>query len=53
MNKKKEKNFAYKKSGSALVSPDKHKTSWHGGLLFNLLDGLAYDLEGLGAGARQ
>jgi hypothetical protein len=33
------------KSGSALLRGDRHKTS--------LLDGLAYDPEPLGAGARQ
>jgi len=53
LNKKKEKNFAYKKSGERLPIGDKHKTSRHGGLHFNLLDGLACDLEPIALGARQ
>ncbi|KQL21740.1 hypothetical protein AN957_26435 [Cytobacillus solani] len=36
-----------------MVTPDKHKTSRLKGCLFNLLDGWAYDLEGVAAGARQ
>ncbi|MBG9586826.1 hypothetical protein ABE26_07100 [Cytobacillus firmus] len=40
------------KSGSALFTPDKHKTILHKGVLC-LFGGLACDLEGVGAGARQ
>jgi hypothetical protein len=43
----------YKKSASALNSPDKHKTHRTRRLLFAFLSGVAYDLEGLGAGAGQ
>lgn len=39
------------KSGSALLSSDKHKTNHAGDV--SLWSGLAYDLEGLGALARQ
>jgi hypothetical protein len=51
-----------KKSASALISPDKHKTHRTRRLLFAFLSGVAYDLgrkgfisslEGLGAGAGQ
>jgi hypothetical protein len=42
-----------KKSGSALLSPDKHKTHLTRRLTFAFLSGVTYDLEGLGAGARQ
>jgi hypothetical protein len=36
-----------------LNSPDKHKTHRTRRLLFAFLSGVAYDLEGLGAGAGQ
>jgi hypothetical protein len=39
------------KSGSALISPDKHKTLQVRRLPFALLLGVTYDLEGLGAAA--
>ncbi|PFG04146.1 hypothetical protein ATG71_0877 [Bacillus sp. es.034] len=34
-----------------MVRPDKHKTSHPKRRIFAFLDGLTYDLEGLGAGA--
>jgi hypothetical protein len=42
-----------RKSASALNSPDKHKTHRTRRLHFALLSDVAYDLEGLGAGAGQ
>jgi hypothetical protein len=41
------------KSGSALISPDKHKTLRTRRLPFAFLSFVSYDLEGLGAGARR
>jgi hypothetical protein len=41
-----------KKSGGAMFSPDKQMKTTRGGLLFNLLWVAAFDLEGLGSGAR-
>ncbi|MCR8850900.1 hypothetical protein NQ095_21010 [Rossellomorea sp. SC111] len=41
------------KSGGGLISPDKHKMNGPKKALFAFLDHLAYDLEGLAAGAGQ
>jgi hypothetical protein len=45
--------FENKKSANALNSPDKHKPRQTRRLPFAFLSGVAYDLEGLGAGAGQ
>ncbi|MCR8847656.1 hypothetical protein NQ095_04495 [Rossellomorea sp. SC111] len=41
------------KSGGDLLSPDKHKMNGPKKAFFAFLDHLAYDLEGLAAGAGQ
>jgi hypothetical protein len=41
------------KSGGGLPRPDKHKTLLARRLIFAFLSEVAYDLEGLAAGARQ
>jgi hypothetical protein len=43
--------YTKQKAKSALISPDKHKTLPLRRRFFALLMGVAYDLEGLGAGA--